>query len=203
MKSPVAFRIAAVVPGIVGDRVDADDRVARAVRPAPRAATPGCPRSNPTGGWAAAGSTAGRAGRRCWSRARRRGSCAPRRSRSRLVISFAHAGDHLAGQPARQAQQRRAVGRVGQHVLAQLRHRPRLHAVVDRPLQVVEDQARDRVLLGRHDRVLVAARPASPRPARAWPRPAPSTLSAARPASRSPDFSSLALASTCFRSRNR
>ncbi len=64
-------------------------------------------------------------------------------------------GDHLAGEAARQAQQLGAVGGVGEHVLAQLRHRPGLHAVVDRPLQIVEDQARDRVGLRRDDRVLV------------------------------------------------
>ena len=61
--------------------------------------------------------------------------------------------DHLRRQPAREPQQLGARHRLVEHVLAQLGDGPVLDAVVDRHVQVVLDEPRDRVVVVGHDRI--------------------------------------------------
>ena len=112
--APLAHEVAGRVqdrrgrPGIVGDRVDADDRVAGAVRAARRAATPGCP-SIESDGWFGCRRIESRPGQPDGVGRVHHDPDLPGRVDEVHVRHQLGAGrDHLAGEPARQAQQLRA-----------------------------------------------------------------------------------------------
>ena len=140
--------------GRVGRRVDADHRVAAAVRRGPRASTRGCPATSSVGwfGWQRDDSRPGRpsvlfARTTTWH-------FAPTVIRSKFDISLHAAADHLGREAGRDRAQRRAGGRDVEQPLAELADREVRDRAVRLVVELVLDQPRELVLL-------VRARPGS------------------------------------------
>ncbi len=151
-------------------RVDADDAVAGAEATSPRRSRRGCPRRSRSGGWAGSGEPSVPRRPMVLSQCLTTRILLAASIRSRFDISLVTAAIISAVRPSLSRLIISSVVVLGQQPFPQLADRPALDLGVDGLVDRVVDDARDLVLVVRARPGWRAGSPASPRPARTWPR---------------------------------